>query len=104
MRAMGEVLARSSHDYWVIPMIKWLLAIAVIAGIVGTGVAFSQNRSPPAAEPVPKVTNISKREWNRMKVQWAKQTDKWAGCNKQADDQKLTGRDSWPFIASCMTS
>jgi hypothetical protein len=39
-----------------------------------------------------------------MKGQWAKQTDKWASCNKQADDQKLTGRDSWPFIASCMTS
>jgi hypothetical protein len=82
-------------------MIKWLLAMAVIAGI---GVALSQRQSQPAAAPAEKVTTISKREWFRMKGQWAKQTDKWAGCNKQADDQKLTGRDSWSFIASCMTS
>jgi hypothetical protein len=39
-----------------------------------------------------------------MKGQWAKQTDKWAGCNKQAEDQKLSGRNSWSFIAGCMTS
>jgi hypothetical protein len=39
-----------------------------------------------------------------MKGQWAKQTEKWASCNKQSDDQKLTGRKSWSFIASCMTS
>jgi hypothetical protein len=86
---------------------KWLLAIAVIAGLaglVGTGVAFSQNPSPPATTPTEKVKTISKREWNRMKGQWAKQTEKWASCNKQADDQKLTGRKSWSFIASCMTS
>ena len=84
--------------------IKWLLAIAVIAGLVGTGVAFSQNPSPPAATPTEKVKTISKREWNRMKGQWAKQTEKWTSCNKQADDQKLTGRESWSFIANCMTS
>ena len=84
--------------------IKWLVAMAVIAGLIGTGVAFSQHPSEPAAAQPEKINAISKREWNKMKRQWAKQTDKWAGCNKQADDQKLSGRESWSFIASCMTS
>jgi hypothetical protein len=84
--------------------IKWLFAIAVIAGVVGTGVALSQNSSPPPATPVDSVKTISKREWNRMKGQWARETDKWASCNKQAEDQKLSRRDSWSFIAGCMTS
>jgi hypothetical protein len=84
--------------------IKWLLVMAVIAGLVGTGVAFSQHPSQPAATQTEKVRTISKREWNKMKVQWAKQTDKWANCNKEADDQRLNGRKSWSFIASCMTS
>jgi hypothetical protein len=39
-----------------------------------------------------------------MKEQWAKQTDRWASCNRQSDDQKLSGRKSWSFIAGCMTS
>jgi len=84
--------------------IKWLLAIAVIAGVVGTGVALSQISSQPAATPVDTVKTISKREWNRMKGQWARETDKWASCNRQAEVQKLGRRDSWSFIAGCMTS
>jgi hypothetical protein len=91
------------HEFYSM-RIKWLLAIAVIAGLVGTGVAFSQNSPTPTATPTEKIKTISKREWNRMKGQWAKQTEKWASCNKQSDDQKLTGRKSWSFIASCMTS
>jgi hypothetical protein len=84
--------------------LKWLLAMAVIAALVGTGVAFSQHPSQPASAQTEKVKTISKREWNKMKGQWAKQTDKWASCNKAADDQKLDGRESWSFIANCMTS
>jgi hypothetical protein len=93
-----------------LPMrIKWLLAAAVIAGLAGTGVAFSQDQSKkdqsaPAPTTTEKVKAISKKEWDKMKGQWAKQKEKWADCNKQSQDQKLTGRKSWSFIASCMTS
>jgi hypothetical protein len=83
---------------------KWLLAFALIAGLVGTGVAFSQGTPQPKVTAADKVKTISAREWNRMKRQWSKQTAKWTSCNKQADDQKLSGRKSWSFIASCMTS
>jgi hypothetical protein len=33
-----------------------------------------------------------------------KQKDKWNGCNKQAADKNLSGRDSWSFLYTCMTS
>jgi hypothetical protein len=84
--------------------IKWFFVIAVIAGLIGTGVAFSQHPPAPAAAQSEKTAAISKHEWNKMKRQWAKQTDKWATCNKQADDQHLSGRESRSFIATCMTS
>jgi len=84
---------------------RWLLAIALAVGVIGTGVAFSQNTpQPKAAATTEKVKTISARQWNRMKRQWSKQTEKWTACNRQADDQRLSGRASWPFIASCMTS
>ena len=90
---------------------KWLLAAAVIAGLAGTGVAFShqdqsqKDQSTPAATTTTeKVKTISKKEWDKMKGQWAKQKEKWADCNKQSQDQKLSGRKSWSFISSCMTS
>jgi hypothetical protein len=88
--------------------IKWLLTATVIAGVVGSGVAFSQEPKKDPSAPPPttseKVKAISKKEWDKMKGQWAKQKEKWADCNKQSQDQKLTGRKSWSFIASCMTS
>ena len=92
---------------------KWLLTAAVIAGLAGTGVAFSQGpsqqdpsqkeQSQPATT-TEKVKAISKKEWDKMKGQWAKQKEKWADCNKQSQEQKLSGRKSWSFISSCMTS
>jgi hypothetical protein len=86
--------------------IRWLLAMALVAGAVGTGVAFSQSASEAQAKATTteKVKTISARQWSRMKRQWSKQTVKWTSCNKQADDQKLIGRKSWTFIASCMNS
>jgi hypothetical protein len=64
-----------------LPMrMKWLLAAAVIAGLAGTGVALSQDQSQkdqsqPAATTTEKVKAISKKEWDKMKVQWAKQKE-----------------------------
>jgi len=54
-----------------------------------------------------KVDDVSKwtsKQWSRAKAKWEKQKEKWAGCQKQSKDQNLTGRESWSFLASCMTS
>jgi hypothetical protein len=50
------------------------------------------------------VSQWTTKQWNRAKVKWEKEADKWAGCQKQSKDQNLTGRKSWSFLASCMSS
>jgi hypothetical protein len=50
------------------------------------------------------VANWTSEQWNKAKAEWAKEKEKWAACQKQAEDKNLTGRESWSFLASCMTS
>ncbi len=80
-----------------------LVAVAVL-GMVTSGVA--QTTAPPSSTSS-KVDDVSKwtsKQWNQAKAKWAKEKEKWADCQKQSKDQKLTGRKSWSFLASCMTS
>jgi hypothetical protein len=54
-----------------------------------------------------KIDDVSQwtlKQWNRAKAKWEKETEKWANCQKQSKDQNLSGRKSWPFLASCTTS
>jgi hypothetical protein len=50
------------------------------------------------------VSQWTSRQWNRAKAKWENETEKWADCHRQSKDQNLTGRKSWSFLASCMTS
>src|SRR6266852_7323647 len=59
----------------------------------------------PSLSTSSKIDDVSKwtsKQWNRAKAEWAKEKEKWAGCQKQSKDQNLTGRKSWSFLASCM--
>ena len=81
-----------------------LVAVAVL-GLVTSGVALAQTTTPPSSTSS-KVDDVSKwtsKQWNQAKAKWAKEKEKWADCRKQSKDQKLTGRKSWSFLASCMT-
>ena len=85
-----------------------LVAVAVL-GMVTSGVALAQTTTPPSSTSPPssKVDDVSKwtsKQWNQAKAKWAKEKEKWADCRKQSKDQNLTGRKSWSFLASCMTS
>jgi len=82
-----------------------LVAVAVLA-MVTSGVALAQTTTPPSSTSS-KVDDVSKwtsKQWNQAKAKWAKEKEKWTDCQKQSKDQKLTGRKSWSFLASCMTS
>jgi hypothetical protein len=50
------------------------------------------------------VSRWTEEQWNRAKAGWAKEKEKWADCQKQAQEQNLAGRKSWSFLASCMTT
>ena len=56
------------------------------------------------ASKIDDVSQWTSQQWNRAKAKWEKETEKWADCHRQSTDQNLTGRKSWSFLASCMTS
>ena len=86
--------------------IQSALVAAAVLGVITSGVALAQTTTPPPSTSS-KVDDVSKRtsrQWNQAKAKWAKEKEKWADCQKQSKEQKLTGRKSWSFLASCMTS
>jgi hypothetical protein len=89
-------------------------AVAMLA-FVTAGAALAQTPATPAPSAAPAapstpstttedVSKWSIKQWNAAKTKWAKEKDKWADCEKQSKEQKLSGRKSWSFLASCMTS
>ena len=85
--------------------VRSALIAAAVLGMVTSGIALAQTTTPPSSSS--KVDDVSKwtsKQWNQAKAKWAKEKEKWADCQKQSKDQKLTGRKSWSFLASCMTS
>jgi hypothetical protein len=98
-------------------LVRSALVSIAVAAMVMSGEVLAQTPAPepsaPAKEPsvtakieakADEVAKWSTKEWNKARAQWAKEKEKWAGCQKQSKDQGLTGRKSWSFLASCMTS
>jgi hypothetical protein len=82
------------------------LAAAALFCLATLGPALAQTTAP-APTTSSKIDDASKwttKQWNHAKAEWAKEKQKWADCQKKSKDQKLTGRKSWSFLASCMTS
>jgi hypothetical protein len=53
---------------------------------------------------VARVETWSKAHWEAAKKEWAKDTTKWANCQRQWNKHKHEGRKSWPSVYKCMTS
>jgi hypothetical protein len=85
--------------------IRSALAAVAILGIVASGAALAQTTAPssPTSSKADDVSKWTTKQWNQAKVKWAKEKVKWADCQKQSKNQKLAGRKSWSFLASCMT-
>ena len=49
------------------------------------------------------VETWTKARWEAAKKEWAKDTTKWANCQKQWNKHKHEGRKSWPSVYQCMT-
>jgi hypothetical protein len=98
-------------------VIKMSLIAAAVAATLANGVAVAQTTtavedaraaaskaSDAASKAADDAAKWSKTQWNAAKAKWSQEQAKWDACNKKAADQKLTGRQSWSLIASCMTS
>src|SRR5215813_12917597 len=93
--------------------VRSALLSAAVVGLVMSGEGLAQTPAPDSSKPSlsskveSKAEDVAKwtsKEWNKAKVKWAKEKEKWADCQKQSKDQGLSGRKSWSFLASCMTS
>jgi hypothetical protein len=81
------------------------LVAAAMIGVVTPMATLAQATAPSAAaSKTEDVSQWTSKQWNRAKIEWAKEKEKWADCQKQSKDQNLAGRKSWSFLASCMTS
>ena len=94
------------------------LTTAILAAALSSAAFAQTSASPPATKSAPatsamdttkpsmstQVETWTKAQWEAAKKDWAKDTAKWADCQKQSDKQKLEGRKSWPFLYKCMTS
>ncbi len=85
--------------------VRSALVVAAILGVVTSGVAIAQTATPSSSTSsiIDDVSKWTSTQWNRAKAKWEKEKEKWADCQKQSQGQKLTGRKSWSFLASCMT-
>jgi hypothetical protein len=93
------------------------LTTAFLTAVLSSAAIAQTSASPPAAKPAPatsatdssktsiptQVEKWTKDQWEAAKKEWAKDTAKWADCQRQSSKQKLEGRKSWPFLYKCMT-
>ena len=90
--------------------IRTVLLTIATAGTLAAGTVFaptvssSQSVTDKTKSATEDVSKWTQKQWNAAKTKWVKQKDKWNSCNKQAADKKLSGRDSWSFLYTCMTS
>jgi hypothetical protein len=102
------------------------MSLVIVAASLTWGTAFAQmspsaTNPPPAAKTAPapkpaaiapassqpstasKVENWTTKQWNAAKAKWSKDKTKWNACNKEAKEQKLSGRKSWSYLYDCMS-
>jgi len=89
-------------------VIRMSLIAVVLTGSLAGGIAMAQTPTGAdmremASKAADDVSKWTQKQWNAAKAKWSKEQARWDACNKKATDQKLTGRKSWSFIASCMT-
>ena len=94
-----------------VPVRTSILTIMVLT-VVATAPAFAQSQTQPQSATKPVATSTTKMEdvskwtqkqWNAAKAKWSKEKVKWADCQKQATEKKLSGRENGSFLYSCMT-
>jgi hypothetical protein len=85
---------------------KSIRVLAIISAIGISAASIPTASFAQATKDSSKTEDVSKwtqKQWNAAKAKWMKEKDKWSSCNKQATNEKLSGRKSWSFIYTCMT-
>ena len=109
----SRLQTKSHQEAAMTPFVRSALVATAILGVVTPGAALAQATTPSpstssktdsTSSKTDDISHWTMKQWNHAKAEWAKEKEKWADCQKQSKDQNLTGRKSWSFLASCMTS
>ena len=85
--------------------VRAVFVATAILGAVSSGVALAETAPPSSSTSIiDDVSNWASKQWNLAKAEWAKGKEKWVGCEKQSNDQNLSGLESWKFLVGCVTS
>jgi hypothetical protein len=96
---------------------RFCLMTAFLAAVPSSAAIAQTSGSPPATKPAAaasatvsskaistQVETWTEAQWEAAKKEWAKDTTKWAACQKQWNKHKREGRKSWPSVYNCMTN
>jgi uncharacterized lipoprotein YajG len=99
------VRVRAQHQQLLEEIMKKLVFV-IAASALSAGVACAQTPAAQTVQPsaVSKVENWTNEQWKAAKAEWVKDRTKWSDCQQHAAEQKLTGRKSWSFLYTCMTT
>jgi len=101
------------------PRIRCCLKAAIVTVALSTAAIAQAQVTPPATRPAPapaastepskaslaaQVQHWTRAQWEAAKKEWAKDTTKWANCQKQWNRFKHEDRKNWPSIYKCMTT
>jgi len=108
-RQMRKRYSRGAERYSLLAdveqFVRSVFVAAAILGAVSSGVAVAEAATPsPSTSIIDDVSNWASKQWNSAKAEWTKGKEKWADCQKQSNDQNLSGTERWKFLAGCMTS
>jgi hypothetical protein len=103
----------TNGDDMKMPRASFCLKAAIVT-VALSGPAVAQTVTSPATRPAAspasaktplstRVETWTKAHWEAAKKEWAKDTTKWANCQKQWNKHKHEGRKSWPSVYQCMT-
>lgn len=84
---------------------SYVRSALVSVAVAGMVISVAAAQTPTASKIESRADRWTAKEWKKATAGWARNNkEKWADCRKQAKDQRLTGRKSRTFLASCMTS
>ena len=101
------------------PRTRCCLKAAIVTVALSTAAIAQAQVTPPATRPAPapaastepskaslaaQVQHWTRAQWEAAKKEWAKDTTKWANCQKQWNRFKHEDRKNWPSIYKCMTT
>ncbi len=88
-----------------------MLVVATVFGaVIALALTQTTSQTTSSSSNSSKIDELSSRtpeEWNNAKAELAKELaaekERWADCQNHAQDENMTGRESWLFLSSCPT-